>query len=138
MDHWKRAGYVGMILVLALFVVSASAQNDKNGKDSKAAAGDKAKEEKKEGGKGDAAKGQAVFEATCMLCHEANSEEMKVGPGMKGLFKKPPHEVNGKQHTHDVETIRGQIKDGGGAMPPMGAAMSEKELDDLIAYLQTL
>ena len=35
----------------------------------------------------DAAKGKANFEANCSVCHNSDSEERKMGPGLKGLFK---------------------------------------------------
>ena len=35
---------------------------------------------------GDAAKGKEVFDQ-CSVCHNADSTETKVGPGLKGLFK---------------------------------------------------
>ena len=35
---------------------------------------------------GDAAKGKETFDQ-CSVCHNADSEETKVGPGLKGLFK---------------------------------------------------
>ena len=60
MNLWKQTSYLGLILVLAFFVASASAQNEKDQKDSKAAEG-----EKKDAGKGDAAKGHDVFDANC-------------------------------------------------------------------------
>ena len=37
--------------------------------------------------KGDAAKGKEVFEQ-CGVCHNADSTEKKMGPGLKGLFTK--------------------------------------------------
>jgi mono/diheme cytochrome c family protein len=63
-----------------------------------------------------------------------------VGPGLKGLFKWPPHKLSdGTEHTeHTVEIIRNQITQGGGAMAPMGDMLSAEDLDNLIAYLQTL
>ncbi len=37
--------------------------------------------------KGDAAKGKEVFDQ-CSVCHNADSTDAKIGPGLKGLFKK--------------------------------------------------
>ena len=34
--------------------------------------------------KGDAAKGKEIFEQ-CSVCHNADSDEKKMGPGLKGL-----------------------------------------------------
>ena len=42
---------------------------------------------KKGGAGGDAAKGKAVFDQNCAVCHNADSSEVKMGPGLKGLFK---------------------------------------------------
>ena len=36
--------------------------------------------------KGDAAKGKAVFEQ-CGVCHNPDSDEKKMGPGLKGLLQ---------------------------------------------------
>ena len=137
MKLWRRASYLGAILAIAFFVIQAPAQeqHEQKGKEEK-------KEEKKNGeeaSKGDPAKGKTVFAANCELCHEAASEAMKVGPGLKGLFKKAPHKDSaGKEHSHTVAVVREQIEKGGGTMPPMGSMVSGKDLDDLMAYLQTL
>ncbi|OFW43828.1 MAG: hypothetical protein A3J28_15880 [Acidobacteria bacterium RIFCSPLOWO2_12_FULL_60_22] len=130
MKLWRRASYLGAILAIAFFVIQAPAQEQKG------------KEEKKNGeaaSKGDAAKGKTVFLTNCELCHEATSETAKVGPGLKGLFKTATHKDNaGKEHSHTVAFVREQIEKGGGSMPPMGSMVSGKDLDDLVAYLQTL
>jgi cytochrome c2 len=85
-------------------------------------------------GKGDAAKGKAVFEQ-CAVCHNTDSEEKKMGPGLKGLFKKEKM-TNGKKPTD--ATVRSRIDDGGQGMPPYKDMLSDQEKDDLIAYLKTL
>jgi cytochrome c len=84
--------------------------------------------------KGDAAKGKEVFEQ-CGVCHNADSEEKKMGPGLKGLFK---HEKmnNGKKPTEG--NVRTQIDEGGNGMPAYKDMLSDQEKDDLIAYLKTL
>jgi len=83
---------------------------------------------------GDAKKGEAVFE-NCSVCHNADSTEAKVGPGLKGLFKREKL-VNGKP-TNEAN-VRALINEGTSAMPPMGDAMKDDEKDNLIAYLKTL
>ncbi len=85
-------------------------------------------------GKGDAGKGKAVFEQ-CAVCHNADSTDKKMGPGLKGIFKraklasgKPVNESN----------IRATIDAGGNGMPPYKEMLSDQEKDNLIAYLKTL
>lgn len=94
---------------------------------------------KKEEIKGDAAKGKKIFEDHCAVCHEVTSED-KIGPGMKGISKKPAHTLaDGTVHKdHGPAVLRKQIVEGGGAMRPIGVSFSDEELDDLIAYLMTL
>lgn len=84
--------------------------------------------------KGDAAKGKDVFQQ-CGVCHNADSEEKKLGPGLKGLFK---HDklTNGKKPTES--NIRAKIDEGGNGMPPYKDMLSDQEKTDLIAYLKTL
>ena len=50
------------------------------------------------GQKGDAAKGKEVFDQ-CSVCHNADSTEVKMGPGLKGLFKKDKMTTTGKPVT---------------------------------------
>jgi len=85
-------------------------------------------------GKGDAEKGKEVFQQ-CGVCHNADSEEKKMGPGLKGLFKKDKL-VNGKKPTE--ANIRAKVDEGGNGMPSYKDMLSDQEKDDLIAYLKTL
>ena len=84
--------------------------------------------------KGDAAKGKEVF-TQCAVCHNADSTEQKMGPGLKGLFQRDKL-VNGKKVTD--ATVRDQIDQGGNGMPPYKDTLSDQEKDDVIAYLKTL
>jgi mono/diheme cytochrome c family protein len=121
----KMAGVsFAMILV---FLLGAAARSDSNPKG------------KSDDVKGDAAKGKEIFEENCAICHEVTDQD-KVGPGLKGISKKGPHKLSdGTEHKdHSPGVLHKQIVEGGGAMPPVGASFSDKEIDDLIAYLTTL
>lgn len=83
---------------------------------------------------GDAAKGKEVFEQ-CGVCHNADSDEKKMGPGLKGLFKKAKMN-NGKKPTD--ENVRALINAGGNGMPAYEDLLTDEERDNLIAYLKTL
>jgi cytochrome c2 len=85
-------------------------------------------------GKGDASKGKAVFEQ-CAVCHNADSDEKKMGPGLKGLFKKDKM-TNGKKPTEP--NVRSRVDEGGQGMPAYKDMLSDQEKDDLVAYLKTL
>jgi len=84
--------------------------------------------------KGTAAKGKEVFDQ-CSVCHNADSTDKKIGPGLKGLFK---HDklVNGKP-VNDAN-VRAKIDEGGNGMPAYKDILSDQEKADLLAYLKTL
>ena len=84
--------------------------------------------------KGDAEKGKEVFQQ-CGVCHNADSDEKKMGPGLKGLFKKDKL-ANGKKPTEP--NIRTKVDEGGNGMPAYKDMLSDKEKDDLVAYLKML
>ena len=83
---------------------------------------------------GDPEKGKEVFQQ-CGVCHNADSTEKKMGPGLKDLFQ---HEKmnNGKKPTE--ENVREKVDEGGNGMPSYKEMLSDDEKNDLIAYLKTL
>jgi len=85
---------------------------------------------------GDATKGKEVFEQ-CGVCHNADSEEKgeKMGPGLKGLFKRAKLK-NGKKVTD--ENVKAIINQGGQGMPPFSDMLSDEERANVLAYLKTL
>jgi cytochrome c len=86
------------------------------------------------GAKGDAAKGKEVF-VQCAVCHNADSDEKKLGPGLKGLFKK---DKMGDGKKVNESNIRTRIDEGGNGMPGYKELLDDQQKDDLIAYLKTL
>ena len=87
--------------------------------------------------KGDAAKGKATFEQQCGLCHDAATTDKKMGPGLKGLFKRPKLSTNGKP-TNDANVLD-KIMTGGNGMPPFkDMGLPAAEVANLMAYLKTL
>ena len=108
-----------LIAVSCFAALLAIGQDKKNGK----------------GAAGDAAKGKQVFEDNCAVCHNADSEEKKMGPGLKGVFK---HDklVNGKKPTD--ANVRALINAGGNGMPSYQDMLTDEEKNDVIAYLKTL
>ena len=84
---------------------------------------------------GDAEKGKAVFEDNCAVCHNADSEEKKMGPGLKGLFKHEKLKNGKKPNDANVKAI---INAGGNGMPAYSDQLSDEERDNVLAYLKTL
>jgi mono/diheme cytochrome c family protein len=84
--------------------------------------------------KGDAAKGKETFEQ-CAVCHNVDTDEKKMGPSLKGLFKHKAM-VNGKPVTD--ENVLAQINAGGNGMPGYADMLSAEEKANVLAYLHTL
>ncbi len=85
--------------------------------------------------KGDVAKGKEVFEQ-CSVCHNADSTDRKMGPGLKGLFKKAKLDSNGKPVTE--ANVLDKINEGGNGMPAYKDQLNDEDRANLIAYLKTL
>ncbi|MBS1835293.1 MAG: cytochrome c [Acidobacteria bacterium] len=82
----------------------------------------------------DAKKGKEVFEQ-CSACHDVETNEKKMGPALKGLYKK------GKLHNGKPVTdanVQAIVDAGGNGMPPYADILSAAEKADLIAYLKTV
>ena len=84
--------------------------------------------------KGDAAKGKEVFEQ-CAVCHNVDTDEKKVGPSLKGLFKRDKLK-NGKKVTD--ANVLAMINTGGNGMPSYADMLSDEEKANVIAYLHTI
>jgi len=84
--------------------------------------------------KGDPEKGKETFQQ-CSVCHNSDSTEKKMGPGLKGLFSRDKMN-NGKKPTEG--NVRTKVDEGGNGMPAYKEMLSDDEKDDLIAYLKTL
>ena len=81
--------------------------------------------------KGDAEKGKEVFETKCSICHNADSTEKKIGPGLKGI--KDGKLPSGKDATH--ENLLQNINEGGGGMPAFEKLLTDEEKANVIAYV---
>jgi cytochrome c2 len=82
----------------------------------------------------DPEKGKEVFEQ-CAVCHNADSEEKKMGPGLKGLYKRDKLKNGKKVNDASVKAI---INAGGNGMPAYADMSSDEEKANLLAYLKTL
>jgi mono/diheme cytochrome c family protein len=81
------------------------------------------------------AAGRRVFGANCAACHNAYSSSGSKGPSLEKLFRKS-YLPSGLPATDRF--VEQTIAGGRGMMPPLGDALTQQQLDDLIAYLHTL
>ena len=75
--------------------------------------------------------GQQVFTQHCFQCHSVLPDQVRFGPSLHGLLKKP----------HPLKTepeVRTILKNGLGKMPSFKDVLSKEETDNLLAYLHTL
>src|ERR1700677_4769048 len=85
---------------------------------------------------GDAAKGDDTFAMNCDVCHNTDSVEPKVGPGLKGLFKR--ENLASKKKVSDASVMELINKGSPVGMPGFEDQLSEQERADVLAYLKTL
>ena len=74
-------------------------------------------------GNGDATAGKTVYDANCASCHGASGEGSANYPAVAG---------EGGSEAIDIVT------NGDGAMPAFGGSLTEQEIADVVAYLETL
>lgn len=82
------------------------------------------------------ARGKDVFEKKCALCHNADSDVKKIGPGLKGLFKRGTFSVNSNKVT--TESLKTWIENGDSLMPPFKEVLEPAQISDVVAYVKTL
>jgi cytochrome c len=80
--------------------------------------------------------GRQIFQQQCAVCHNADSSDRKMGPGLKGLYQLENLASNGKRVTD--ASVRAKIDEGGNGMPSFERLLSDKDKSDVIAYLKTL
>jgi cytochrome c len=81
-------------------------------------------------------RGKEVFEKKCALCHFADSDARKIGPGLKGISKRGTFTVNGNKVT--TESLKTWIENGDALMPPMKETLDPAQIKDVVAYVKTL
>jgi len=85
---------------------------------------------------GAAARGKEVFDKKCAMCHFADSDQKKIGPGLKGLSKRGTFSVNGNKVT--TESLKTWIENGDSLMPGMKDSLEPAQIKDVVAYVKTL
>ena len=88
------------------------------------------------GKSGSAAKGKEVFDEKCSVCHFADSDARKIGPGLKGIGKRGTFTVNNNKVTDD--SLKTWIENGDAMMPPFKDVLDAQQVKDVIAYVKSL
>ncbi len=83
-----------------------------------------------------ASRGKVIFDKSCAVCHYADSDAKKIGPGLKGLSKRGTFSVNNNKVTD--ENLKAWIENGDQQMPPFKDTLEAAQIKDLIAYVKTL
>lgn len=83
-----------------------------------------------------AARGKEIFEKKCAVCHYADSDAKKIGPGLKGISKRGTFTVNNNKVTDD--TLKAWIENGDTLMPPFKEVLEPPQIKDVAAYVKTL
>ena len=78
--------------------------------------------------------GKEIFDTKCAVCHNADSKDKKIGPGLAGI--KDGKLPSGKDATD--ENMMENINKGGNGMPAFEKLLSDDEKASLIAYMKTL
>ena len=89
----------------------------------------------KAGGAGDAAKGKDAFDSNCAVCHNVDNDEKKMGPSLKGLFKRS--KLSSGKPMNDANVLA-QINAGGNGMPAYADMLSADDKANIMAYLHKL
>jgi mono/diheme cytochrome c family protein len=84
---------------------------------------------------GSIGRGKNLFDSNCNFCHHDNSTETIVGPGLKGILKKPRLPVSNRPATPD-NVVR-QLRHPFNRMPSFDY-LTDREISDILAYLNTL
>jgi cytochrome c553 len=80
-------------------------------------------------------RGRTLFASKCAGCHDPDSTRTIIGPGLKGILKRPTLPISGDPAKPQNFLLK--LKNPMGRMPSF-AYLSDEELEDLIAYLNTL
>ena len=83
-----------------------------------------------------AARGKEVFDKKCGVCHYADSDAKKIGPGLKGIGKRGTFTVNNNKVTD--ESLKTWIENGDTLMPPFKDVLEPAQIKDVVAYVKTL
>ena len=80
--------------------------------------------------------GRKIYDHSCDRCHDPYSTHGRKGPGMKNVFKQPYLSISGLPAND--ERVTDIIRLGRKEMPGYSQTLSQKDIEDLLAYMHTL
>ncbi len=81
------------------------------------------------------ARGRHVYDQNCIRCHEPYSSREIQGPPLKGIFKREQFPSGIRASDERMIDI---VEMGKAKMPSFRNALTERQIQDLLAYLHTL
>ena len=81
------------------------------------------------------ASGLEVFTTNCAFCHNSDSTEKKIGPGLKGFYARGTFADGSKVSDESVQKM---IENGKVPMPAFKSTLEPAKIKDVIEYLKTL
>jgi len=127
MGQWKYHGMLELTLqlvVLLAFTISLGCDIERRKSDAEL------------GLNSQQAAGRKIYDAECARCHEPYSTRGKKGPGLKGMFQNKYLPLSGLPAND--ERVSDIVRLGRKEMPAYSQKLSDKEIQDLLAYLHTL
>jgi mono/diheme cytochrome c family protein len=80
-------------------------------------------------------RGRSIFAASCVFCHTVESRETEVGPGLQGILKRERLPASGRPAT--PENLYRQLRQPYRSMPSFAKSLSDDDVANLMAYLNT-
>ncbi len=88
-------------------------------------------------------RGKPVYQVHCAVCHQPDASGTKDWKTPDAAGNYPPPPLNGTAHTwhHPMSVLQRTIRNGGiplgGVMPPFKDKLSNQEVDNIIAFVQS-
>ena len=142
MNRWLLAGAAVAVLLMGIwFAIGRNAQSGMNPGSDRTVAANTSEEETEVVAIQDPVKrGALVFDNNCSVCHSPDTDEVIIGPSLKGFFRGTPAPLaeGGQPLPQTDAAVRRMIQEGNSNMPPLGSDLTEQQITDVIAYLHTL
>lgn len=131
------------IVLIAMLVVSACSKQDRQGTAEQSATSQQVSVMRNQN-TAQIQRGHQLFEQNCAACHGSNAQgaENWSKPGPDGRYPPPPLNGTGHAWHHPKRALISTIQHGtiriGGSMPAWQGKLSDQDIEDIIAWFQSL